>query len=221
MRILVVEDVPAFANTIAEGLRDQGMAVDVAYDGHEAAAKLNVYPYAVVVLDRDLPGIHGDQLCRIITGKDDPAMILMLTAAGAPEDRVTGLALGADDYLPKPFHFPELVLRIRALARRRPTAQNRTLTAAGIELDPLTGTVTRNHKTIELTAKERAVLEALLKATPGGLTAEKLLEQAWDENIDPFTNTVRVTIARLRRKLGQPNTIHNAPGIGYRITEAP
>ena len=212
---------PRHANRIAEGLRDQGIAVDVAYDGHEAAAKLNLNPYDVVILDRELPGIHGDQLCQIITHSEEPAMILMLTAAGAPDDRVKGLALGADDYLPKPFHFPELVLRIRALARRKPTARSRTLHAAGIELDPLTGTVTRNRRIISLTAKERAVLEALLTASPGALSAERLLEQAWDENVDPFTNTVKVTIARLRRKLGQPDVIHTTPGVGYSITEAP
>ena len=221
MRVLVVEDMPRYANRIAEGLRDQGMAVDVAYDGLEAASKVNLNPYDVVLLDRDLPGIHGDQLCQIITHSEDPPMILMLTAAGDPADRVTGLALGADDYLPKPFHFPELVLRVRALARRKPTARSRTLHAAGIELDPLTGTVTRDGRTIELRAKERAVLEALLKASPGALSAEQLLAQAWDENVDPFTNTVRVTIARLRRKLGQPDVIHTTPGLGYRITETP
>jgi DNA-binding response OmpR family regulator len=221
MRVLVVEDMPRHANRIAEGLRDQGMAVDVAYDGHEAAAKLNLTPYDVVVLDRDLPGIHGDQLCKLITHSPDPAMILMLTAAGTPDERVTGLTLGADDYLPKPFHFPELVLRIHALARRKPTLRSRTLQAAGVELDPPTGTVTRNGQRIKLTAKERAVLEALLKASPGALSAERLLQQAWDENVDPFTNTVKVTIARLRRKLGQPDIIHTTPGIGYRITDAP
>lgn len=221
MRVLVVEDIPRHANLIAEGLRDQGMAVDVAYDGNEAIAKVNLTAYDVVLLDRDLPGIHGDQLCQLITGTDDPPMILMLTAAGGPHDRVKGLALGADDYLPKPFHFPELVLRVRALARRRPAARSRTLQAAGIELDPLTGTVTRDGRTIELSNKERAVLEALLQASPGALSAERLLEQAWDENVDPFTNTVKVTIARLRRRLGQPEIIHNTPGIGYRITEAP
>ncbi len=221
MRVLVVEDVPRFANRIAEGLRDQGMAVDVAYDGHEAASKLDLHPYDVVVLDRDLPGIHGDTLCQMITASADPAMILMLTAAGTPTDRVAGLALGADDYLPKPFHFPELVLRIRALARRKPTAQPRTLRAGGIELDPLTGTVTRDGHTIDLTAKERAVLEALLRAMPGALSAEQLLEQAWDENIDPFTKTVKVTIARLRRKLGEPDVIRTTPGIGYRIINEP
>jgi len=198
MRVLVVEDIPRHANRIAEGLRDQGMAVDVAYDGHEAISKVNVTPYDVVLLDRDLPGIHGDQLCQIITHSEDPPMVLMLTAAGGPGDRVKGLTLGADDYLAKPFHFPELVRRVRALARRKPTARRCTLQAGGIELDPLTGTVTRDGRTIDLTAKERAVLEALLKASPGGLSAERLLEQAWDENVDPFTNAVKVTIARLR-----------------------
>jgi DNA-binding response OmpR family regulator len=219
MRILVVEDMPKFANTIAQGLRNHRMAVDVAYDGHEAATKLHINSYDVVILDRDLPGIHGDELCQTIIRSDNPAMILMLTAAGAPEERVSGLALGADDYLPKPFHFPELVLRIRALARRKPTAQPRALHAAGIELDPLTGTVTRDGRSIDLTPKERAVLEALLKASPAALTAERLLAQAWDENVDPFTNTVKVTMTRLRRKLGQPDIIHTIPGVGYRITE--
>ncbi|HTX06974.1 MAG TPA: response regulator transcription factor [Solirubrobacteraceae bacterium] len=217
MRVLVVEDEPELANMIAEGLRDQGMAVDVAYDGLAGASRLNVNPYDVIVLDRDLPGIDGDALCRIITGSTDPAMVMMLTAAGAPGQRVAGLALGADDYLAKPFHFPELVLRIKALARRKPTAHHRTLRAAGIELDPITGVVTRDGQTIDLSAKERSVLEALLRAAPGGLSAEKLLEQVWDENADPFTNTVRVTIARLRRKLGDPPVIRTAPGIGYQV----
>ena len=221
MRVLVVEDTPLLANTIAEGLRDQGIAVDVAYDGDHAATKINLHPYDVVVLDRDLPGIHGDTICQLITETDQPAMILMLTAAGTPNDRVAGLALGADDYLPKPFHFPELILRVRALARRKPTARSRTLKAAGIELDPLTGTVTRDGQPIGLTPKERAVLEALLTASPGALSAEKLLGQAWDENADPFTNAVKVTIARLRRKLGQPDIIHTTPGLGYSIAENP
>lgn len=221
MRVLVVEDVPRFANRIAEGLRDQGMAVDVAYDGHEAAEKLYLHPYDVVVLDRDLPGIDGDTLCRMITTSTDPAMILMLTAAGTPTDRVAGLALGADDYLPKPFHFPELVLRIRALARRKPIAPPRTLRAGGIELDPLSGTVMRDGHTVDLTVKERAVLEALLRAMPGALSAERLLEQVWDENVDPFTNTVKVTIARLRRKLGEPDLIRTTPGVGYRVINEP
>ena len=219
MRVLVVEDMPRHANRIAEGLRDQGMAVDVAYDGNEALAKVGVAAYDVVLLDRDLPGIHGDHLCQLMTHADDPPMILMLTAAAAPGDRVNGLALGADDYLSKPFHFPELVLRIRALARRKPTARPRILQAAGIELDQLTGSVTREGRTVEFTTKERAVLEALLKASPAPLSAEQLLEQAWDDNVDPFTNTVKVTIARMRRKLGPPDVIHTTAGLGYRITK--
>jgi DNA-binding response OmpR family regulator len=221
MRILVVEDRPRLANKIAEGLRDQGMAVDLAYDGHEAAAKLDLTPYDVVVLDRDLPGIHGDELCQMITHREQPAMILMLTAAGAPGERVEGITLGADDYLPKPFHFPELVVRVRALARRRPAANNHTLRAAGIELDPVKRTAARDGHALDLSAKEFAVLEALLKASPGPLSAETLLEQAWDENADPFTNTVRVTIARLRRKLGELPIIHTTAGVGYRIDDDP
>lgn len=221
MRVLLVEDAPTLARRIAEGLRDQRMAVDVAYDGNEAATRLNINRYDVVVLDRDIPGIHGDQLCKMITAGQDAPMVLMLTAAGAPDERVAGLALGADDYLPKPFHFPELVLRIRALARRRPTVHNRTLQAAGIELDPLTAAVARDGRTIELSAKERAVLEALLRASPGGLSVEELLEQCWDEHIDPFTNTARVTVTRLRRKLGEPPIIDHISGIGYRIAIAP
>jgi len=144
-------------------------------------------------------------------------MILMLTAAGTPDDRVTGLAMGADDYLPKPFHFPELVLRIRALARRKPAAQPRILRAAGMELNPLRRTVTRQGRPVDLSVKEFAVLEALLRAAPGVLSAEDLLVQAWDENADPFTKTVQVTISRLRRKLGEPPLIQTIPGIGYRI----
>jgi DNA-binding response OmpR family regulator len=219
MRVLVVEDVRRLADDIAEGLRDQGMAVDTAYDGLDAAAKLDLNRYHVVVLDRDLPGLHGDTLCRMITAHDDPAMVLMLTAAGTPGDRVTGLGLGADDYLAKPFHFPELVLRIRALARRQPTAHPRTLTAAGIELDPLRRTVTRDGNTCDLSVKEFALLEALMRAAPAPLSAEDLLEQVWDENTDPFTKTVQVTLGRLRRKLGEPQPIQTIPGVGYRIID--
>ncbi len=221
MRVLIVEDAARLANTIAEGLRNHGVAVDVAYEGREAAAKLNLNPYDVVVLDRDLPGIHGDILCRMITDSEHPAMILMLTVSDAPDDRVAGLSLGADDYLAKPFHFPELVLRIQALARRKNPIQDRTLRGSGIELDALNGSVTRDGRVIDLTAKERAVLEALLIAMPGGLSAERLLEQVWDENVDPFTKTVKVTIARLRRKLGEPDPIRNTPGVGYAITNRP
>jgi DNA-binding response OmpR family regulator len=218
MRVLVVEDVHRLADDIAEGLRDHGMAVDISYDGLDAAAKLFVNRYDVVLLDRDLPGLHCDTLCRMIADSQDPAMVLMLTAADASTDRVTGLSLGADDYLPKPFHFPELVLRVRALARRRPTAQPRVLKADGVELDPLHHTATRDGQPLDLSLKEFGVLEALLRAMPAPLSAEQLLEQVWDEHADPFTKTVSVTVGRLRRKLGGPPIIETLPGIGYRIT---
>ncbi|WP_329244377.1 response regulator transcription factor [Actinoallomurus sp. NBC_01490] len=221
MRVLVVEDARSLADVLVEGLRDQGMAVDVAYDGLEAAAKLDLGAYDVVVLDRDLPGIHGDTLCEMIAERDDRAMVLMLTAAGSPGDRVSGLSLGADDYLAKPFHFPELVLRIRSLARRRPTARARTLRAAGIELNPLLRTVTRDGRPLDLSVKEFGILEALLRAGPAFLSTEDLLEQVWDEHANPFTNTVTVTIGRLRRKLGHPPVIITKPGVGYRIITLP
>jgi len=167
MRIVVVEDDHALAEVVAEGLRDQGMAVDLAHDGLAAAAKLDLTPYDAVVLDRDLPGLHGDTLCQMITDRAARPMVLMLTAASAPGDRVSGLTLGADDYLAKPFHFPELVLRIHALARRKRDARPRTLRAAGIELDPLRRTAVRDGRQLDLSMKEFAVLEALLRTSPG------------------------------------------------------
>jgi DNA-binding response OmpR family regulator len=218
MRVLVVEDVRRLADDIAEGLRDQGIAVDVAYDGLAASVKIEVNAYDVVVLDRDLPVLHGDTVCRLIAEGERPAMVLMLTAADAPGERVAGLSLGADDYLAKPFHFPELVLRVRALARRRPAAQPRVLRAAGVALDPLHHTVTRDGAPCDLSPREFAVLEALLRAAPAVLSAEDLLEQVWDESADPFTKTVQVTIGRLRRRLGDPPVIETVPGAGYRIT---
>jgi DNA-binding response OmpR family regulator len=220
VRVLVVEDSRALADVVLEGLRDEGMAVDVAYDGLQAAARLDLNSYDVVVLDRDLPGLHGDTLCRMIAERDSPAMVLMLTASGSPAQRVSGLSLGADDYLSKPFHFPELVLRVRALARRQPTARARILRAAGIELDPLKHTATRDGRRLDLSAKEYGVLEALMRAN-AVLSAEDLLEQVWDENADPFTKTVHVTISRLRRKLGEPPAIETITQVGYRITESP
>ncbi len=229
MRVLVVEDSPSLADVLVEGLRDQGMAVDAAHDGLEAAAKLDLNAYDVVVLDRDLPGIHGDTLCQMIT---DPAgapgaapeartgaraMVLMLTASDAAGERVAGLGLGADDYLTKPFHFPELVLRIHALARRQPSARSRVLRAGGIELDPVRRTVARDGRHVDLSVKEFGLLEALLRASPAFLSAEDLLEQVWDEHADPFTNAVAVTVGRLRRKLGDPPVITTTPGVGYRV----
>jgi DNA-binding response OmpR family regulator len=219
VKVLIAEDVRRLADDIAEGLRDQGIAADVAYNGTDAATKLDLNSYDVLILDRDLPGIHGDAICRIVTTSGKPVMILMLTAAGTPADRVTGLALGADDYLPKPFHFPELVLRVRALARRKPAARPRILRAAELELDPLRRTVTRQGQPIDLTVKEFAVLETLMAAAPATLSAEDLLAQAWDENTDPFTKTVQVTISRLRRKLGDPAIIETIPSVGYRIVD--
>jgi DNA-binding response OmpR family regulator len=219
MKVLVVEDVPRLADDIAEGLRDQGMAVDVAYDGLDAAGKIELAPYDVIVLDRDLPGLHGDVLCRMVTESEEPALVLMLTAAGSPGERVSGLTLGADDYLAKPFHFPELVLRVRALARRKPAAPGRVHRAAGIELDAVRRTASRDGVRLDLSAKELGVLEALLRAAPGRLSAEELLRAVWDENADPFTKTVQVTIGRLRRKLGPPDVIHTTPGVGYGIDD--
>ncbi len=213
----MVEDARPLADVVAEGLRDQGMAVDLAYDGLSAAAKLDLTAYDVVVLDRDLPGLHGDTICQMTTEREDRPMVLMLTAAGSADDRVSGLTLGADDYLAKPFHFPELVLRVQALARRRPDVRPRTLRAAGVELDPLRRIAVRGGRRLDLSVKEFALLEALIRASPGFLSAERLLERVWDEHADPFTNTVAVTIGRLRRKLGGPPVITTTPGVGYRI----
>jgi DNA-binding response OmpR family regulator len=219
VRVLVVEDSRTLADALAEGLKDEGVAVDVAYDGLQAATKLDLHTYDVVILDRDLPGLHGDTVCKMITERDNPAMVLMLTASSSPAQRVSGLKLGADDYLAKPFHFPELVLRVRALARRRPTAQARIFRAAGIELDPLHHTATRDGRRLDLSAKEFALLETLMRAQHSVLSAEDLVGQVWDENVDPFTNTVHVTISRLRRKLGEPRVIETIPNVGYRITK--
>jgi DNA-binding response OmpR family regulator len=219
--VLVVEDSHPLADVVVEGLRDQGMAVDVAYDGRDAAVKLAAVPYDVVVLDRDLPGIHGDTLCRMVSDGAASPMVLMLTAAGTARERVDGLQLGADDYLTKPFHFPELVLRVRALARRRPAAPERTLRCGDIELDLLRHVARRDGHELDLSVKEFAVLEALLRSEGRFLSAESLLESAWDEHADPFTRTVFVTISRLRRKLGPPAVIENVPNVGYRISALP
>jgi len=217
---LVVEDCRPLADLVAEGLSDHGIAADVAYDGTEAAGKLGLNSYDVVVLDRTLPGVPGDALCRMISGSEGRAMVLILSGAASPEDRVDGLGLGADDYLVKPFHFPELVMRVRALARRRPRAVPSVLRAGGVELDCLSRLVRRQGRLLPLSAKELAVLEALMAASPGHLSAEQLLEKVWDENADPFTKTVAVTIGRLRRKLGKPSVIETTIGVGYRLVEA-
>jgi DNA-binding response OmpR family regulator len=216
VRVLVVEDEPRLAAHIADGLRDVGMAVDVCHDGVEATDKLATNDYRVVVLDRDVPGRSGDEVCQDLMGRQQGPMVLMLTALSGVADRVDGLALGADDYLGKPFAFEELVLRVRALGRRG-REHPPTLVRGDITLDTLRRTVTRAGKPARLTAKEHAVLEALLAADGAVLSQEQLLERVWDEYADPFTNTVRVTVNRLRRKLGDPPVIETVVNAGYRI----
>jgi DNA-binding response OmpR family regulator len=217
VRVLVVEDERLLADTIAEGLRRQAMAVDVAYDGDQALQRLAVNDYDVVVLDRDLPIISGDQVCTTLVDARVDTRILMLTAATAVTQRVAGLGLGADDYLTKPFAFAELAARIQALGRRARPAAPPVLERAGIRLDPHRRTVTRHGHRVGLSRKEFAVLAELLRAEGGVVSAERLLEKAWDEHADPFTGVVRFTIMMVRRKLGDPPVIQTLPGIGYRI----
>lgn len=217
MRVLVVEDHAELAETVAAGLRREGMAVDIALDGHDALYRESVNRYDVVVLDRDLPGLHGDDVCRALVAGEQRARVLMLTASGSVADRVTGLGLGADDYLPKPFAFAELVARVRALARRAQPALPPVLVARDLELDPARRFVSRNGRRLELSPKEFAVLELLMGAHGAVVSAEQLLERAWDEAADPFTSTVKVTISRLRRKLGDPPLIETVAQAGYRI----
>ncbi|TDE17852.1 response regulator transcription factor [Actinomadura sp. 6K520] len=217
MRVLIVEDEHVLADTIAEGLREEAMAVDVVYDGDEALELTSYNEYDVVVLDRDLPAVHGDEVCRELVGRRGPGRILMLTASGDVEDRVAGLSLGADDYLPKPFVFSELVARVRALARRSGPPVPPVLERRGIRLDPHRRRVARDGRELRLTNKEFTVLEELLRAEGGVVSAERLLERGWDEHIDPFSNIVRVTMATLRRKLGEPPVIETVTGSGYRL----
>ena len=216
MRVLVVEDHPRLAATVAAVLRREGMAVDIAFDGREALERAAVTDYEVVVLDRDLPGVHGDEVCRSLAGSGQGA-VLMLTAAGSVEDRVEGLAIGADDYLPKPFHLTELVARIRALARRSRRALPPRLAYEDLELDTAHRRVTRAGEPVALTPKEFAVLEVLLRAEGAVVSTEEILERAWDDATDPFTNAVRMTMSRLRAKLGDPPVIQTVTPVGYRI----
>jgi DNA-binding response OmpR family regulator len=220
MRVLVVEDHPRLAATIATVLRRQGMAVDVACDGREALTHASVVNYDVVVLDRDLPVVHGDDVCRSLVADGSHSAVLMLTAAGTLGDRIEGLELGADDYLPKPFHLAELVARIRALARRTGPAIAPTIVHGDLMLDSARRLVTRAGEPVALGPKEFAVLELLLGAGGAVVSTEQILERAWDDAVDPFTNTVRMTISRLRAKLGDPPVIETVTP-GYRIVEAP
>ncbi|MFE0021203.1 response regulator transcription factor [Amycolatopsis sp. NPDC059021] len=215
MRVLVAEDERMLADSITEGLRHLGMAVDVCYDGDAALERVAVHRYDVVLLDRDLPVVHGDEVCRKIAGGDGETRVLMLTAAAGIRDRVDGLGLGADDYLTKPFAFAELVARVHALARRARPALPPVLDRAGVELDPAKRFASRDGRPLSLSPKEFAVLEVLLRAEGRAVSPEELLEKAWDEHADPFTNTVRVTVMTLRKKLGSPQVIRTVPGAGY------
>jgi DNA-binding response OmpR family regulator len=217
MRVLLVEDHVELAQTLATGLRREGMAVDLARDGREAFAHVAVTDYDVLVLDRDLPDVSGDEVCRSLIEDERDSKILMLTAAGSIEDRVDGLGIGADDYMPKPFAFAELVARIRALFRRAQPALAPVLERGGLRLDPARRSATRGGRPLDLGPKEFGVLEVLLAAHGRVVSAEELLERVWDEMADPFTTSVKVTISRLRRKLGDPPVIETVAQAGYRI----
>jgi DNA-binding response OmpR family regulator len=217
MRVLVAEDHEVLATTVAAGLRREGMAVDVAFHGPGALDRLAVTRYDVVVLDRDLPGVHGDEVCRRVVAGGSGSRVLMLTAAGTVRDKVDGLGLGADDYLAKPFDFAELVARVRALARRSAPAVPPVLEGGGIRLDPARHAAFRDGRRLDLSPKEFALLECLLAAAGRVVSAEELLDRVWDEAADPFTTTVKTTVRRLRGKLGEPPAIETVREAGYRI----
>ena len=217
MRVLIAEDEPRLAEALARGLRRNGFAVDVALDGNQALKRTSVVDYDVVVLDRDLPYVHGDDVCRQLVSAARPPRILMLTAAADVGARVEGLNLGADDYLTKPFAFAELAARVQALARRPPVGTPPVLESAGVVLDEPKFRAFRDGRLLDLTPKEFAVLRVLLQADGAVVSAEELLEKAWDEHADPFTNAVRVAVMTLRRKLGDPPVIATVPRVGYRF----
>jgi DNA-binding response OmpR family regulator len=217
MRVLVAEDEVSLAELVAAGLRREAMAVDVVHDGLTAQEQLAVHDYDVLVLDRDLPGRHGDEVCAELAAAGSRTRVLMLTAAGSLEDKVDGLRLGADDYLTKPFEYPELLARVHALGRRCQPGLPPVLERNGVRLDVANRAVTRDGVPISLTPKEFAVLAVLLRAQGSVVSTERLLELAWDEHADPFTNAVRVAMSKLRTKLGTPPVIETVPGAGYRI----
>jgi DNA-binding response OmpR family regulator len=217
MRVLIVEDERRLADAVARGLRHRAMAVDIAYEGRTALSKADLVDYDVVVLDRDLPGVHGDDICRALRADESGPAVLMLTAADELDQVVEGLALGADDYMAKPFAFQELVARVQALGRRPRRALPPVLTRGDLELDPARHEVRRRKKPVALQRKEFGVLRVLLEANGGVVSSEELLERVWDENVDPFTNVVRVVVMTLRRKLGDPPLIETVTGVGYRI----
>jgi len=217
VRVLLIEDERELADGIAGHLRSAGMAVDLAPDAHSGLERLAVNDYDVLLLDRQLPGMHGDEVCRALVARGAPTRILMLTASGDLIDRVAGLELGADDYLAKPFALAELVARVRALARRAHRPVPPVLERDGVRLDPARREASRQGRPLPLRDKEFLVLEELLRADGAIVSAERLLEKAWDENIDPFTHVVRVTMMTLRRKLGDPPLIDTVRGVGYRL----
>jgi two-component system response regulator VanR len=217
MRVLIAEDEPFLAEALQTGLRREAIAADIALDGDAALDRLAVNGYDVLVLDRDLPGTHGDEVARIVARRHPDVRILMLTAAARLDDKVSGFMLGADDYLPKPFAFAELVVRLRALARRPAATTPPTLEFADLRLDPFTREVYRGGRYVKLTRKQFAVLELLLRAGGGVVSAETLLEKAWDEHADPLTSAPRVTMSTLRKALGTPELIVTVPGAGYRL----
>jgi DNA-binding response OmpR family regulator len=217
MRVLVVEDHDVLAAAVATGLRREGMAVDCAADGREALDRLDGTRYDVVVLDRDLPVVHGDEVCRAIIAGGSGSRVLMLTAAGSVRDKVDGLGLGADDYLAKPFDFAELVARVRALARRAAPAVPPVLEHGDLSLDPARRVAFRAGLRLDLSPKEFALLECLLSAAGRVVSAEELLDRVWDEAADPFTTTVKTTVRRLRGKLGEPPVIETVREAGYRV----
>ncbi len=218
MRVLIVEDHKELAATIAVGLRREGMAVDIVFDGEGALQHAAGDSYDVILLDRDLPKIHGDDVCRALVARGSRSRVLMLTAADTIEDRVDGLGLGADDYLPKPFAFAELVARVRALSRRSPDAHSPVLARADLRLDTVQRVASRGGRRLALSPKELAVLEVLLVADGAPVSSRQLISRGWDEYIDPDGSVVKVTISRLRRKLGDPPLIETVPHSGYRIS---
>jgi two-component system, OmpR family, response regulator VanR len=221
VRVLLVEDEPLMADAIRDGLRLEAIATDVAGDGDTALELLNVNAYDIAVLDRDVPGPSGDEIAKRIVASGSGMPILLLTAADRLDDKTSGFGLGADDYLTKPFELAELVLRLRALERRRQHARPPVQVIAGLRLDPFRREVYRDGRYIALTRKQFAVLEVLVAAEGGVVSAEELLERAWDENANPFTNAVRITVSALRKRLGEPTIIATAPGVGYRIDAQP
>ncbi|HAT1177520.1 TPA: response regulator transcription factor, partial [Corynebacterium striatum] len=215
IRVLVIDDEAYLADAIATALNNANMQASAVYDGLEARSRIDDTRPDVVVLDRDLPGLHGDEVCRWVVDTHPATRVIMLTASGSLDDRLEGFGLGADDYLPKPFEVPELIARVNALAKRNAPARGEVYRCGDVRLDTFRREVTRGGETVPLSPKEFAVLEVLMEADGGVISAEDLLAEAWDENADPFTNSPRVTVSHLRKKLGEPRIVHTVAGAGY------